>query len=319
MAVITSLNNGAPKMRQIPNLGGSALVFRARRRWSTVNNFRTMSNKAIASNYYNAQGIRDRWPVLVYRVQSHRGWEVYCDPDMEAASSKKGGKKPPIVEELTAAPREGCIEVRKMRLRIRLFEQDKPWERRDDATVAMTVATQADGATTAEGDAQHNDSDIPGRDGWNNNALVVRRLNTLLVSTRRGMGAIVFKFKSNQECIEFCDRLVYLNRDYFTPSKCVGKNVNGFMNGMDRRENYCDSLREMKRRRLSMMRDDQLITATTSGSNMEDSRQTRHQDEILSYIVRLAHDEEFQGYVDEIERGLQMAPETAGIYDSWGV
>ena len=238
---------------------------------------------------------------------------------MEAASSKKGGKKPPIVEELTAAPREGCIEVRKMRLRIRLFEQDKPWERRDDATVAMTVATQADGATTAEGDAQHNDCDIPGRDGWNNNALVVRRLNTLLVSTRRGMGAIVFKFKSNQECIEFCDRLVYLNRDYFTPSKCVGKNVNGFMNGMDGRENYCDSLREMKRRRLSMMRDDQMITAATSGSNMDDSRQTRHQDEILSYIVRLAHDEEFQGYVDEIERGLQMAPETAGIYDSWGV
>lgn len=287
----------------------------------------TTMSKTPASHYNDQTGQRERWPVLVYRLQSHRGWEVYTDPDM----SKKGGKSPK--EELTAAPREGCIEVFKMRLRISLFKQNARKSRKDcdGGTVVGTVAgTQDDGATVADQGVDdemngRDDNDIPGPDGWNNNALVVRRLNTLLVSTRRGVGAIVFKFKSNQDCIEFCDRLVYLNRDYFTNN--ADKMGRGYVNGMDSREQYCEKMKEVKRRRLTVMRDQQLIDipAGSEGgvenkqeSTVHDVKQTRRQNELFSYIVRLAHDEEFRQYVDEVERGLQSAPETEEMYNALG-
>ncbi|KAL7520865.1 hypothetical protein ACHAWX_005562 [Stephanocyclus meneghinianus] len=318
----------------------------------------TKTSTAPNPSHYNDRGIRERWPVLVYRLQSHRGWEVYIDPDMEAPSSKKNTLK----EEITAAPRGGCIEVRKMRLRIRLFEQHIPWERSGGQPLrraesqcdAATVAPgQDDGAITdndthaasANANQNHYDSDIPGPDGWNNNALLVRRLNTLLVSTRRGMGAIVFKFKTDQDCIEFCDRLIVLNRDYFYRSmsndadttslkRGTGPGDLGFVNGMDQREYYCHELREVKRRRSSIMGDQRVTSARTSSwgrgekdtvsdeegvcMTMENLRQIRRKDEILSYIVRLAHDEDFRGFVDEIERGLLLAPDTAGVHSALG-
>lgn len=297
------------------------------------------SSTTTTLSHYNERGQRERWPVLVYRLQSHRGWEVYCDPDMEAASKNK---RPKQGEELTAAPREGCIEVRKMRLRIRLFEQDAPWERlqrgRGEQGDVATVAGRDD-ATINNTTKLEQDADIPGVDGWNNNALLVRRLNTLLISTRRGMGAVVFKFKNNQECIEFCDRLVFLNRDYFRKPSSVeaaggdvrnGARDFGYVNGMDEREYYCHELRENKRRRLSMMGDQQGLAAPCVGedegaiTNQKEAttagelRQNHRKDELLSYIVRLAHDEEFRGFVDEIERGLQLTPDTAGVHSALG-
>lgn len=244
------------------------------------------------------------------------------------ASSKKGGKSK---EELTASPREGCIEVRKMRLRIRLFEQQNPAERKesDGATVVGTIAGTQDSGVAADDGTEHEtnaryDNDIPGTDGWNNNAMVVRRLNTLLISTRRGMAAIVFKFKTKQDCIEFCDRLVYVNRDHF---KKNALNVidDGCVSGNDFLENHCNELREVKRRRLSMLEDQHMATGSSCCTEKNDqpngnpnSLQTRRQDEILSYIVRLSHDEDFLGFVEEIERGLQSAPETAGVYNAMG-
>lgn len=261
----------------------------------------------IPASHYNDQGQRERWPVLIYRLQSHRGWEVYYHPDME----KKQGKNAKA-EELTAAPRENCIEVKTMRMRIWLFEQHKTKEMRGDATIS---GTQDDGTAVAE--RGENDKNT---DGWKNNALVVRRLNTLLVTTRRGTYAIVFKFKCNQDCIEFCDRLVYLNRNHFNNAlETSGDNY--VLNGMDSRDTHCDDLREVKRRRLSISRDQHFMNTGESrrGENgtehdkAADVKQSHRQDELLSYIVRLAHDEDFLGFVDEIERGLQSAPETAAM------
>jgi hypothetical protein len=348
-------------------------------------------------SHYNESGHRERWPVLVYRLQSHRGWEVYCDPDMEQAASSSapntskkcsGAKqhqpqqqRPPAatVEELTAAPRVGCIEVRKMRLRIRLFEQHTPWNnnannhqqqqaqcgvKRGDSqggTRALThgqeeaAALEVATASTENNSNEEEDSDIPGRDNWNNNALLVRRLNTLLISTRRGMGAIVLQFKNNQECIEFCDRLVYLNREYFGKSLPGEEGVgnehmgigtkrgmdDGFVNGMDQRDYYCNEIREFKKRQYAVMGDQDTMIGRSSFAGVhggggrahehdmnngeeegvptaQEAKQQRRKDEILSYIVRLAHDEEFRGFVDEVERGLEMAPDTAGVHAALG-
>lgn len=325
------------------------------------------------SHDHDGAAVREKWPVLIYRLQSHRGWEVYCDPDVDvavssssssfssssslgkkrtnnnssAASSKKVGggggggdtndsrkqnstksksSSTTIVEELTAAPREGCIEVRKMRLRIRLFAQHKPW----DAITTVANATSASSASkhirssnASRGGHQHGgdntnatskettitdvkvgtvdskptkkkeedddgyDSDTPGPDGWNNNALLVRRRNTLLVTTRRGFGALVFQFKSVRDCIDFCDRLIFLNRNLLMPlppslstssaaSSCKRRSGNEedeerfehdntlsknrrFVHGMDHREQYVAKLNSMKRRNLAILGDQEVI------------------------------------------------------------
>mmetsp|Transcript_18451 Transcript_18451/g.35162 ORF Transcript_18451/g.35162 Transcript_18451/m.35162 type:complete len:315 (+) Transcript_18451:127-1071(+) len=306
--------------------------------------------------HHNERGERERWPVLVYRLKS-KGWEVYADPDLEAAaattsasdSSKKNNAnqtKTAAAEELTAAPRTGCIEVRKMRLRIRLFEQNVPWnpnprrqqagesqDRRgnsDDVGPSPENTEKSAGSINHRHKAENNDYDpeIPGSDGWNNNALVVRRQNTLLISTRRGMGAIVFQFKSNQDCIEFCDRLVYLNKDYFSKPcndserldvvshKRTAEDKCQVVNGMTQNELYCKELREQKRRRYEILGDETIGDPVTRTA--EESSRFRRKDELLSYVVRLAHDENFRGFVDELERSIQLAPDCSGIHAAFG-
>ena len=51
----------------------------------------------------------------------------------------------------------------------------------------------------------------------------------------------------------------------------------------------------------------------------EATKQTRRQEEMMSYIVKLAHSEDFRGFVDEIERGLESAEDTAAIHAALGV
>jgi hypothetical protein len=296
-------------------------------------------------NYCDDQGIRERWPVLIYRLQSHRGWEVYSDdqaserrtpPPARSLSNNGGGghgggTAAAEAEELTATPREGCIEVRKMRLRIRLFEQHVPWDDRADRTSSSSARA---GAVADEDDRDaRGDADMPGLDGWNDNALVVRRRNTLLVTTRRGMGAVVFRFASTRDCVDFCDRLVYLNRrvllappprrkyhvceiDDEDADASTMRSPRGRGRGQGsgsgiivaderRREHRIDESNSAKRRKLAAL-----------GDIREDSRR---RESIVNYIVQLAHSEDFRGFVDEIERGLEYASDTAAIHAALGL
>ena len=238
-----------------------------------------------------------------------------------------------------------------MRLRISLFQQHRSWSDKNNA---------------ADNDGKENDdddSDTPGADGWNNNSLLVRRRQSLLVTTRRGMGAVMFQFKSTQDCVDFCDRLVYLNREYLFPSsRDDAENTNtdystkkraradndesdGYVvNGLDRRELHIDEMNGIKRHRGSAFGDYEvpeqrlllnnnnptqrreessgnLIWSEEEAPSMseEATKQSRRQEEMMSYIVKLAHSEEFRGFVDEIERGLETAEDTAAIHAALGV
>eukprot|EP00984_Skeletonema_dohrnii_P003001 scaffold1014_cov142-Skeletonema_dohrnii-CCMP3373.AAC.12 len=300
---------------------------------------------------------REAWPCLIYRLQSHRGWEVFSPTADEngnnggsassagkkAAASKKSSQQTQSMgEELTVAPRKGSIEVRKMRLRVKLFEQNHP----RDNTASTSDATQNHNKEDQNEEQGNDNPDFVGSDGWNNNALVVRRKDSLLVTTRRGMGALVFRFKSVQQCVEFCDRLVYLNQDYFMTSSSSKINHsdgtfdqrNQFPNGMDQRELFVDGMRANKRRKADMIGDQLLWNSTSSyphasasaheeyGNEMVSAeaddyndavaKQYRRKDEIMSYIVKLAHDEDFRGFVDELERGLEAVDGTTGVFDS---
>eukprot|EP00957_Ditylum_brightwellii_P000644 50176-Ditylum_brightwellii.AAC.1 len=113
----------------------------------------------------NATREQEDWPVLVFRRTMVKGWELFCQP-----TSNKEKSEP---ETITAAPRRGCVEVRKLRLRIQLFKQP---------------SKNIGGSGKEQGrDAGANPSNA---NGGNNNTLVVRRKDTILLSTRQGMGAV---------------------------------------------------------------------------------------------------------------------------------
>lgn len=334
-------------------------------------------------SHFDERGVRERWPVLVYRLQSHRGWEVYSDPGQEAnanaaapsssagASGRKagtGGKsarakggadgggtddgpssrdaRAAAEEELTAAPREGCIEVRRMRLRIRLFEQSAPWDpdrpgrRRGRPGRGGDRSRRAGGAGGCEGNDDDGgdgySSDTPGADGWNDNSLLVRRRDTLLVTTRRGVGAVVLRFKSTRDCIDFCDRLTYLNREHLAPPPTredddEDTQRGGYVHGLDERELRADEVRHAKRRKQQCVDDGEALARRLVPRPMREAardappateedvaRDDARREEVASYIVRLAHDEAFRGFVDELERGLGAAEDTAAIQAAFG-
>jgi hypothetical protein len=316
---------------------------------------------------------REHWPVLIYRLQSHRGWEVCADaavmppPSSSTTNSKNklaskisnsstAATSSGVEEELTAAPREGCIEVRKLRLRIRLFQQHLPWDAvRQHQSPAPPAASGrsnngCDERNTNYNNGSNNDSrqtttqlqqyrgnnDTPGLDGWNDNALVVRRRNTLLITTRRGRGAIMFRFLSTRDCIDFCDQLVYLNRHLLfrnddddevvhgAAEDVMAVKDNAAVSGGGGRKMKCvnepnelriDEVNSAKRRRLAVL-GDRNRREDVGGSVV---MQTPRQEAIVNYLVQLAHSQDFRGFVDEIERGLEYGDDTAAIHAALGV
>jgi len=165
--------------------------------------------------------------------------------------------------------------------------------------------------------------------GWNNNPLIVRRRNSLLVSVRRGYGAIMFYFKSVTECKEFCDELVLLNRDLLTPksnnigedaSSSTSANDGRYVNGMNKRELHIDEMIGNKRNRSLAFGDNDIATqkllptkrfeydsVEDKPAKVEEIQQCQRQEEMMSYITKLAHSEEFRGFVHELERGLDSS------------
>ncbi|KAK1747820.1 hypothetical protein QTG54_001783 [Skeletonema marinoi] len=60
----------------------------------------------------------------------------------------------------------------------------------------------------------------------------------------------------------------------------------------------------------------EMVSAEADDYNDAVAKQYRRKDDIMSYIVKLAHDEDFRGFVDELERGLEAVDGTTGVFDS---
>ena len=132
--------------------------------------------------------------------------------------------------------------------------------------------------------------------------------------------------------------------EYCNGVNCVENGMSkkrGYVNGMDRREQYIDELNSMKRRRLAMLSDQKVCapkydktlqggggsgsrgggeTTTTATNQMSDAKQApglsndnttcqyqNRRGSIMNYIIQLAHSEDFKGFVEEFERGLESA------------
>lgn len=124
--------------------------------------------------------------------------------------------------------------------------------------------------------------------------MVVRRRDTILLSTGRGTGAVVLKFRSKAECLSFSDRLVSLN-----PDGLSGESRNALA---DKRpiddgsntsaETYSELSKEEEAGRASKV---------------------QKRADVLSYMVRLLHDDGFLRFVDDVEQSLTSSEDGPSI------
>ena len=271
---------------------------------------------------------QEKWPVEIFRYSSNNGWELYQQArSTKVAKTANGGKgkntKGSVAqpqktkqgnddekeqeEGVTAAPRRGCVEVKKLRLRIHLFEKNNQ---------------KTSGNGNGSGSGNGSSSDIGSNTSSKAHTTVVRRRDTILLSSRRGLGAVVLKFRNVTECIAFSDKLIGLNSDHVfnqiedktlqRPSKRVNISSKGDSgnNNTTTTTNITDT-----------------STPSNDGTRHEEingnaSRTTNQSTEgnnaIRSYIVRLLHDEDFLDFVDNVENSLVTAPDCSRILEALG-
>jgi hypothetical protein len=146
---------------------------------------------------------------------------------------------------VNAKPREGCIVFLRLRIRVSLTSSRKGSQEEEDES----------------------------------RSVVVRRRSNIFISSNQGLKALVLKFRSEQECLEFADRFMTLN-----PPKLLSKEGD---------------------------------TAVESGAG----NLARHVDsndqsqEVLFYIARLLHDQDFVDYVNNLESCLSSTADGAKILE----
>ena len=252
----------------------------------------------------------DGWHVVVFRFSESQGWELYQEavptsepppinpqtstlpqvtPNRGSSSYKNSEQQtrhiPKDTIPMIAAPRVGCIEVKKLRLRVHLF----------------TPPNQK------------------GHDSWDNvHTTIVRRKDMVLLSPRTGSGAVVLKFESITKCEAFTDRLLELNAEnVWLHEKSKQEEHSRKRRRLEGREdelhNGKDSLHEESEtaeEKLGELGDAEI----TEGFDEQSERKALLQ----SYLIRLLHDKDFLDFVDGIEANLLSTLDCVGILDALG-
>ena len=300
-----------------------------------------------------------KWPVEIFRYSENKGWELY--QQSTSSSKKKNSIRSSSTtssftkkiknntkeksnasnngrnetnddncdddEVLTVVPRQGCVEVKKLRLRIHLFYRSKmnsndevnPQKRKRNTTTTTAATTSATNRSPS----------------ITYHTTVTRRRDTILLSSRKGgLGAVVFKFRSIADCMSFSDKLIELNSEFVlnqTQDKEVQRAVIG---GSD--SSFDGTRRPIKRNKVhhSIGGDPNTIEdASTNGdeavstgnlvldsvSNVEAQQQHQSMERIeaiQSYVVRLLHDGDFMNFVDHIEKSLVSSPDCKRILEA---
>lgn len=193
----------------------------------------------------------EEWPVQVFRKTIGKGWEnyIYYTPAPQAQSQTKNSststalfaspnpgtntmnspppimtpKTPPVALQqashgtqhtqefipntiVMASPKKGCVEIKQLRLRINLFPSIVD-------TTSNNNNNKFSPSSTMTSPNNNNNNNKKASNGNHSNTIVIQRLDTILLSTRKG-GAVVLKFSSRLDCNLFSDRLVALNLEY---------------------------------------------------------------------------------------------------------
>ena len=289
----------------------------------------------------------DHYPATVYRYTKTRGWERYrsSTPQFVAARSRRrllamagaasssqaaaapGGKGSTGSSATTdrqhmqqqqpvcAVPRRGCVEVRALRLRIRLFAEDDPSASGAENTSGATNNNQGgtvSGTTTSSKE----------------NTLVIRRSSRVLLSSRRNLGAVVLKFRSVPMAMDFCSRLMELNAAAYASGGATCMTGGGSGNGindlgsigtiggswMSNPMSLGGPPSSLSAMGMPKMQPSAGLGSHSSGgssigtssitSNGEQQQQQQPEADMASYMVQLLHDPSFLSFVNSMESAL---------------
>ena len=268
----------------------------------------------------------DHYPATVYRYTKTRGWERYRASTLQfarrrllaaAGQRRKGGvsvsvsgeqEVQPASQTVCAVPRRGCVEVRALRLRIRLFAEEDP---NDDGGENGNSGNHPGGSTASdEGIASGG-----GGGGSRENTLVIRRSSRVLLSSRRNLGAIVLKFRSVGMAVDFCSRLMELNAPpadggaALLPNSSLGGTIGGgslMSDPMSLSGPPSFSVADMATTTVPASGFGAAPTlfggiGPTCTSTGQEEQQAA---DMASYMVRLLHDPSFLSFVNSVENGL---------------
>ena len=191
-----------------------------------------------------------------------------------------------------AVPRRGCVEVRALRLRIRLFAEDDP--------------------------------NNGGENSSKENTLVIRRSSRVLLSSRRNLGAVVLKFRSVSMAMDFCSRLMELNAAEYASDDALAGGSGG-VNDLGRIGTVGGSWMSnpmslmglggppssLGAMGMPMMKPSAGIGSHNSGGieigtsiPSYGEQQQQPEADMASYMVRLLHDPSFLSFVNSMENAL---------------
>ena len=268
------------------------------------------------------------WHVHVFRFSESQGWELYQEVNDTTSTSNSSstssntsnqeeiipstnsknekivakvtpgkGNSPSHDEEeqsrqdmaMTVVPKKGCVEVKKLRLRVHLFVQ----------------STKEDGTEV----------DVDCVDYVHTS--IIRRRNMILLSPKTGKGAVVLQFKSISESLEFSDRLLELN------AECA---LDREKTKSEQRPNKMRRLDEEELNRRRGRGEDSLNKESNSeekdccepndGTKSSAEKRSGRKALIQSYIVKLLHDHDFLAFVDGVEENLLSSSDCAGILEA---
>jgi len=259
-------------------IGGSEVLFKRKRE---IGDAKSAADTSLAFNVREAATttaggsssdyllLRTSFSVVAYRRTLSRGWEVYRQNNSNDAayatladtacndSSAGNGF-------VQATLRTGCIEIRALRLRISLFENN------DDGKTKKCTKT------------------------------IVRREDRVLISTGKA-GVVVLCFSGVKECIEFCDVLCKLHA---TSNHTNNKSRQMWAKGnVDAPENSLAVPQGF------LLEDGREIFRSSgpTGQLSDFMVEVGNRENVMSYIVRLMHDDGFLNMVDGIENIINDA------------
>ena len=263
----------------------------------------------------------DHYPATVYRYTKTRGWERYraSTPQfarrrlLAAAGHRQGGvsgeHEAQSSKAVCAVPRRGCVEVRALRLRIRLFAEEDP---NDDG--GENGNSSGSGSGNHHGGSAASDEGIASGGSGRENTLVIRRSSRVLLSSRRNLGAIVLKFRSVSMAVDFCSRLVELNAPPSDGGTTLANSL-GIGSTIGGGSLMSDPMSLSGPPSLSVA--DDMATAVPAsgfgaasplfggiGPTCASTGQEEQQADMATYMVRLLHDPSFLSFVNSMENSL---------------
>lgn len=203
------------------------------------------------------------YPLDVYRLHSVRGWEKQVP--LHSVKDHNFGPN------ATGIPKAGCIVIRRFRLKISLLVRNNEMMHNGEIH-----------RSTAEEFLME----------------VVRRRDCLLLTSKNRIRAIVLKFPSVRDCIDFSDQLLLVNREFFEISPGPAK-VPPSTDGTAGEK----SLREMVLEDESSSEDNTNEGVVTDPLAMEIQR-----NEISSLIARSLLDKNFQSFFNKIQDVVEADP-----------